>query len=246
MVRAEVNGAVDALRPSLKTLAERQAIEEAYSFVRTHLVGVPEFANRYDLLSHSIESRPQHFDGLYLEFGVYSGETINHIASQTSAVVHGFDSFEGLPEDWRVGFGKGVFAMNNLPEVRDNVKLHKGWFDEVLPGFRERYSEPIVFVHLDADLYSSTKTVFDELGARIVPGTILQFDELWGYPGWREGEFRAFQELVEERRIEFEYIGYSVGFPSEQAAVRILSVGADDRPPLDLAPVKGADDASDQ
>ena len=79
-------------------------------------------------------------------------------------------------------------------------------------------------MHMDADLYSSTKTVFDILGDRVVPGTVIVFDEFFNYPGWREGEYKAFQEFVATRRLEFTYIGYCRY--DEQVAVKILKVGA--------------------
>ena len=72
---------------------------------------------------------------LWLEFGVASGKTINYISKFTNNKVYGFDSFEGLPENWRDGFGKGAFSRNgNLPEVNANVELIKGWFDNTLPN----------------------------------------------------------------------------------------------------------------
>lgn len=37
-------------------------------------------------------------DTLWLEFGVANGKTINYISKFTNDKVHGFDSFEGLPE----------------------------------------------------------------------------------------------------------------------------------------------------
>ena len=48
---------------------------------------------------------------LYLEFGVFQGRTAMQIAGylpahdseRSKAVIHGFDSFEGLPEDWSIG-----------------------------------------------------------------------------------------------------------------------------------------------
>lgn len=161
--------------------------------------------------------------GLYCEFGVYKGETINFIASKIPHTVHGFDSFEGLPEDWRAGFEAGAFATP-LPEVRANVKLHKGWFDKSVPVWAKEHQGPLAFAHLDADLYSSTKTVLDILVDRVVAGTVLQFDEYFNYPGWKEGEYKAFQEFVAERGVRFEYIGY-VGGVGAQVAVKILAVG---------------------
>ena len=40
-------------------------------------------------------------DGLFLEFGVYKGTSINFISSLIpDKKIYGFDSFGGLPEEW--------------------------------------------------------------------------------------------------------------------------------------------------
>jgi hypothetical protein len=80
--------------------------------------------------------------------------------------------------------------------VRENVLLHKGWFDKSVQVFAAQYRDNMAFMHMDTDLCSSTKTVFDLLGSRIVPGTVIIFDEYLNYPGWQSGEFKAFQEEV--------------------------------------------------
>ena len=116
--------------------------------------------------------------GMILEFGVFSGKTINHIADTLkSSIVDGFDSFEGLPEFWIDGYGKGFFATDALPNVKSNVRLHKGWFDDALPKFLRDTpaDQKIAYLHIDCDLYSSTATVFNLLGNRIVSGTIIVF-----------------------------------------------------------------------
>jgi hypothetical protein len=151
-------------------------------------------------------------DGLNLEFGVWSGKTINKFADTLgrSRTIHGFDSFEGLPEDWFGDYVKGRFHMKGkLPEVRPNVKLHKGWFHETLPGFVAENSGPLAFLHVDCDLYASTKTIFQYLGDRIVPGTVIVFDEYFNYPGWQEHEHKAFQELVQERNLKYRWLAYN-------------------------------------
>lgn len=175
------------------------------------------------MLAYSLSMVPKDRDGLYCEFGVESGTTINFIASQTARTIHGFDSFEGLPEDWRPGFPAGTFKLKELPKVRANVELHKGWFDQSIAPFKAKFSEPVVFLHMDADLYSSTKTTLDLLADRIIPGTIIQFDEFFNYPGWRQGEYKAFMEFVNDYKITHEYIGYTGG-TGEQVAVRILGI----------------------
>jgi hypothetical protein len=199
------------------------AREDTARFINANLLSVKTFNYRHDLLSFGIKQAEMKVTGLFCEFGVFTGATINHIAANTKAVIHGFDSFEGLPEKWREGFEKGSFQMNGLPKVRENVILHKGWFDKSVPEFAAKYPGNIAFLHMDADLYSSTKTVFDLLGSRIVPGTVIDFDEYIGYPGWQNGEFKAFQELVQKRHLKFEYIGRVPNY--NQVAVQITGVG---------------------
>ena len=199
-------------------------LQEAAQYVLANMTKTSSFPDKFALLEHSVKSVPPELKGLYCEFGVYKGETVNFIASRTTHEVHGFDSFEGLPEVWREGFEKGTFALTNLPEVARNVTLHKGWFNESLPVWKQKYSGPVAFMHMDADLYSSTKCVFDLLADRVVPGTVIQFDEFFNYPGWKDGEYKAFTEFVRERNIRFEYIGYNPNH--EQVAVRVLEVGA--------------------
>lgn len=192
--------------------------KETARYVMENMSKAPFFEDKFKLLSYALSKVSG--DGLYMEFGVFSGETVNHIASQTKNIVYGFDSFEGLPEDWRSGFVQGCFKKENLPEVKSNVCLVKGWFDESLPDFIKDKNDNCAFIHIDCDLYSSTKTVFDILGDKIVAGTIIVFDEYFNYPGWKEHEFKAFQEFVKDKNLKYEYIGYV--YTNEQVAVKIL------------------------
>jgi len=201
------------------------AREDSARFANANLQSVASFADRNALLEFGVKQAKN--SGLFCEFGVFTGATINFIAARTKAQVHGFDSFEGLPEKWRDGFDKGAFQMNGLPRVRENVQLHKGWFDKSVPVFAAQYRDNMAFIHMDADLYSSTKTVFDVLGSRIVPGTIINFDEFINYPGWQNGEFKAFQELVQQRHLKFAYIGRVPN--AGQISVKILAVNSSEK-----------------
>ena len=171
-----------------------------------------------EILKYSVENSKN--DGLFLEFGVFQGNTINIISSmKPNQIVYGFDSFEGLSENWRTGFDKGSFNLNGIiPKVNPNVELIKGWFDDSLPKFLQTHKAPCSFIHIDCDLYSSTKTVLSLLKNQIVSGTILLFDEYFNYPSWQENEHKAFMEFVQYNDIEFEYIAYSM---HEQVAVKI-------------------------
>ncbi|MGE0387632.1 MAG: TylF/MycF/NovP-related O-methyltransferase [Gammaproteobacteria bacterium] len=158
---------------------------------------------------HRLAFEHARLEGLVIELGVKAGGTIRGIAAMTPHAVHGFDSFLGLPEDWAgTSLRKGKFSTGGrLPNVPPNVILHAGWFDRTLPEFVQAQRGPIAFMHVDCDLYSSTRTAFEVLGHWIVPGTVLVFDEYFNYPNWREHEYRAFQEFVAANAIRYRYLG---------------------------------------
>jgi len=178
-------------------------------FVLENLRLSPKFKDRYELFRHSISKVSA--DGLFFEFGVANGDSINFLASLTPDItVYGFDSFEGIPEAWG-DMPKGYFRLNELPKVRRNVKLVVGLFQETLEPFLEGHTEKAKFIHMDADLYSSTKYVLFTLAKnnRLMKGTIIQFDELFNYLGWWDtGEYKAFIKFVREFNVAFEYLGY--------------------------------------
>lgn len=199
---------------------QKNALLSTVEFVEKNMIKIRSFENKFDLLKYSLDLAKN--EGLILEFGVFEGITINFISFNTEETVYGFDSFEGLPEDWRAGFEKGTFKTEELPTVNNNIKLINGWFEDTLPPFIVKNNEYCSFIHIDCDLYSSTKTIFTYLADRIKEGTIIVFDEFFNYPGWKDGEFKAFTEFVESYSVKFEYIGYSKF--DEQVAVKILGV----------------------
>jgi hypothetical protein len=203
---------------------QRKALESTINFIlnEKRLIKSKVFENKFELLKYSISQIT--LDGLIMEFGVYKGETINFIADLLpNRQIYGFDSFEGLPETWRYNFYKGTFKLDNLPKVKENVVLVKGWFEESLPKFIEKHrNTPASFIHIDCDLYSSTKTVFNYLKNNIAAGTIIVFDEFFNYIGWEDGEFKAFYEFVNENNVEFEWLGFV--YNHEQVGVKIRQI----------------------
>jgi hypothetical protein len=200
---------------------QRRATESTADYVAKHMRNVDSVSSHLELLTMAMKRAELDKYNLICEFGVYYGKTINHIASLTDRTVYGFDSFEGLPERWRDGFGKGHFGVIALPKVRPNVVLIKGWFDKTIPEFMKEHDESIAFLHVDCDLYSSTRRIFELLGSRIQPGCVIVFDEYFNYPGWEEGEYKAFQEFLGHVGLEYEYIGYNR--LHQQVAVKIKS-----------------------
>jgi hypothetical protein len=205
--------------------AVRLASEESARYVLEHMRAVPNFDTDYDLHEWVCKTQlANHLGlrGMVLEFGVATGRTLNQFAYWLPhKIVHGFDGFKGLPEDWTSRMRKGFFARSKLPRVRGNCELHVGWFDQTLPSFvQEQGSRPVQLLHVDCDLYSSTVTILDNLKNNIVPGTVIIFDEYMNYPGWQLDEFRAWQEFVAQHKIRYEYIGRVSRH--QKVAIRVL------------------------
>lgn len=200
---------------------QQRALAQTGEFIEAHLPNVHSFETRYALWEHILKTqRIAERQGLICEFGVAKGKSINVLADKLkNHKLYGFDSFEGLPETWRGNYPAGTFKTP-LPAVRENVELIPGWFNETLPGFLEARPQPALLLHLDADLYSSTKIILELMRPRLVAGTVLVFDEFFNYPGWLEGEYKAFFEFVEATGLKFEYLGYNnLG---TQLAVQVL------------------------
>jgi hypothetical protein len=100
---------------------------------------------------------------IYLEFGVANGGSMRHISMKSQhphSCFYGFDSFEGLPENW-LFMERGHFSTGGLPpSIEDSrIRFIKGWHQNTLPTFLADFSFPLsvpVLVHFDSDLYAST------------------------------------------------------------------------------------------
>lgn len=205
-------------RRDIYAAGERAAVASTDLFVRQHLPTVTTFPRPVETLQHSLSFTPG--EGMVCEFGVFGGGTLKTIAAALPGrEIYGFDSFEGLPEDWRTNIPAGAFHRGGeVPQV-DGAELVIGWFDDTLPSFAAEHPGPVAFLHLDADLYSSTVTVLEHLGDRLRPGSVVLFDEYFNYPGWEEHEHLAWQEFVDRTGITFEYLCYTSN--NEQLALRI-------------------------
>jgi hypothetical protein len=152
---------------------------------------------------------------LYLEFGVHKGAAIrqwSELLRNKATRLHGFDSFEGLPEQWDDHSGhflpRGYFSTQGvIPQIPDSrVKFFKGWFQNTLPKY-EFIDSPVTVIFLDADLYSSTSFVLKTLKPHIKIGTIVYFDEFWD----RYHEMKAFDEFLNETGMHFELLAVANG-----------------------------------
>jgi len=195
-----------------------QARLDAWDYLKTHAKPLPPVTGSI-IETFKIAVDAANNKGLVLEFGVRHGNSIRQLAELAQQDIHGFDSFEGIPEAWH-DEGKGSYSTKGvIPKVPTNVTLHQGWFDETLPVFLAKHAEPVRLINIDCDIYSSTKTVLDLLAPRIKTGTVIIFDEYIGNQHWREDEFKAFQEAVKAYGWKYEYLCFS--FFTKQVVVKI-------------------------
>lgn len=167
-------------------------------------------------------------DGLYVEFGVATGAGCRLFAKFLAAVgktMHGFDSFVGLEEDWtgwHNGRAAGAFSQGGkLPDVPDNIKLVPGWIQETLPSYlQDTGNAPFSFIHMDMDTYTPTLHALQLVKPRLQAGSVILFDELYGYPGWRHHEYKALQEVLDAEDYRF------ISFSNESVAIELTRAPA--------------------
>lgn len=148
----------------------------------------------------------------HTEFGVFQGQSINFFAdSNPNLQWVGFDCFEGLPEHWSgTSKTKEHFSTKGkLPKVSQNVKLIKGLFEYTVPKWVETNPGKLAFVHLDADLYSSTQLVLQSIKELVEEDTLFLFDEYFGYVGWENGEHKAWIEWLDLNQYSAECIAFA-------------------------------------
>jgi O-methyltransferase len=138
----------------------------------------------------AVLSTPPEVPGCVVEAGCYKGGStakFSLVAKLAGRKLYAFDSFEGLPDNDEdhgktisglgTNFSKGNY-LGTLDEVKANIEkwgdiasteFKKGWFDNTMPGFKER----IIAGYIDVDLVSSTKTCLKFLFPLVQPGGVL-------------------------------------------------------------------------
>ena len=196
---------------------EKEQIENCYQkFKENFLTSV--FISSKKINSFAINRSLSNFENVnqssklyFLEFGVFDGTSINKFASiLKEKKIYGFDSFYGLKEDWigNAEFEKGYFNLGGkMPPVKNNVILIKGWVQDTVNNFLKQNNPEICFAHMDLDTYESTKFVLSQIKPYLKKGSILLFNEFYNFPGWSVGEYKALNEVFDEK--EYKIIAFS-------------------------------------
>lgn len=236
IVRRWLRKAIQLAVHDLDLMNTMRDVTSSAAFEAEHLKDAAAFIHRIQLHRWVARNVPL-TGGLFLEFGVYKGDSINRFAELKPEVTwYGFDSFVGLPEAWNAGSKAGAFSQGGaLPPVHKNVKLIKGFFEQTLPDFVAAHrGETIALMHVDCDLYSATKTVLSLTRPLLKSGTIIVFDEMFNHQNWQQDEYKALMEFAAEQKLRFEYLAYTR--TGGQVAIKVIDVAdAEGATPLDRA-----------
>ncbi len=223
--RLSTKSAYDLLQqtaPSPFSILWSEAAHSSADLIRSHLETSLLFRNRREM--HHATMAMVADNGMLLEFGVHKGLSTNYFAnflleSGDARRLYGFDSFEGLSENWTGFTGVQELAFDRkgvVPKVPDNVTLIKGWIEKTLPDFLQRTADDIAFIHIDTDTYSPAATILKACKPQLMSGTLILFDELIGYPNWQNHEFKALNENLAPDQFEY------VAFSNNQVLIQIV------------------------
>lgn len=192
----------------LPSYAYYTASDEDIKF--THIL---EAVNYLRIAGDNGKSLPQ----TYFEFGCHSGRTFSAALNAAKFLKmnefksFAFDSFEGLPQtDQDDGYFKqGTFKTSErrfLKLVKSytgqdlcDEQLIKGFYEESLTHELCERLPKIGVLHIDVDLYSSTRQVLSFTKNLLVSGSVILFDDYYCFnPDKPAGELRALNEFLEE------------------------------------------------
>ncbi len=196
-----------------------QSGQKSHAIMRSFawLLRLPEqpaaYYNRWAFFDAIIEASDQ--TRPFYEFGVWQGASFRYLI-RTFGSGFGFDTFQGLPEDWHKQKSGSYSSAGNVPDIAGGEFI-VGDFAKSLPGFFAVERPMASVINFDADLYSSTLCALRHARSVIDDKTILIFDEFLMNENWEQDEFRALNEYCEREGLRYEVL--AVCYFSKQVAV---------------------------
>tara|TARA_E500000178_G_scaffold340715_1_gene383783 strand:+ start:317 stop:1036 length:720 start_codon:yes stop_codon:yes gene_type:complete len=186
---------------------QEESLENSYQTFKKYFPSSIFFKKNNGLIFGIKEAQKNYDDeDLFMELGVFKGKSINLLSSfLKNKNIYGFDSFEGLKEDWPGTMAQAsTFDLKgNIPKVNKNVRIIKGWIQDTLCNFLTEKNQKVIFVHIDIDTYETTKFILKNIKPFLKSGSIIIFDEMYNYPGWENNEYKALTEEFDEDFFEF-------------------------------------------
>lgn len=180
---------------------------------------------RLKLIFNLLNNINESFD--YFEFGVHKGDLFKAAVktlTDSENRFYGFDTFEGMPEDWITTHGnqfdrfleKGEIDAT-LCEVEDSrTELIKGLFQDTLLPFLQSYNNRRKFIIIDSDIYSSALFLLTTMHPYLQSGDIVYFDEFID----DINEFQAFNDYIRSYYMKDRF--QCIGKTYQHFAFRIL------------------------
>lgn len=149
--------------------------------------------------------------GNFAECGVYKGGTayiVSEVIKNSNKIFHLFDTFQGIPDfasDDPCWENPGNFNVS-IDEVKiflkdfDFLRYHRGLFSETL-----NFDDKFAFVHIDADLYLSTKQCINFFYPKMVQGGIIICDD-YGFEGYEQSAKLAIDEFFKDKEEHVELL----------------------------------------
>lgn len=206
-------------------ILQKRAAERSVDFVEKFIGSTLFFKTRDQIRDYAVDLIPD--TGLLLEFGVYNGRSINYFSKQLDKKndkrnIYGFDSFQGLDEDWygvKERKHKSWSMFGQTPSnLHSRARLSVGLIQVTLKPFLENQNSKIAFIHIDTDTYTPAKIVLEECKDYMPNGCVVLFDELIGYPNWENHEYKALKEVLKDEEYSFK------AFADNQAIIEINKV----------------------
>jgi tetratricopeptide (TPR) repeat protein len=174
--------------------------------------------HRWALFDHMVDLSTK--DRPFYEFGVWRGEAFRYLI-KTFKKGYGFDTFEGIPEDWHNEKVGTYTSDGNVPKINGG-KFIVGKFEDTLPAFFAESRPMASIINFDADLYSSTICALNFAKPVIDQHTILIFDEFIINKNWEQDEYKALEEFCSNNDYTYEVL--AISFFTKQVAVKLIGI----------------------
>lgn len=182
----------------------------------SNITRIGKLLSQYEIYKKIIE-----LPGDVIEFGVFKGASLirfltfrNLLENDYSRKIIGFDTFKEFPKqkrkednkfisDYTKDAGKPI-PKKDLIKILEkkkfqNFELVEGKIEDSLKNFlQQNVSLKIALLHLDMDVYNSTKFVLNKLYDKVVKNGIIVIDDYNAV----EGATKSTDEFIELKKIE--------------------------------------------
>ncbi len=168
---------------------------------------VTTFENRIEMHNYFAREMYGNEEILYMEFGVFRGNTFfiwERNNSCENSGFWGFDTFTGLPEKWGI-WKKGSFSTEGKVPATDDKRstFFPGLIQDTLPTVLDKVDSKLrKIIHIDVDIYSATLYTLVSLAPKLNKGDLIIFDDFFTFTV-SDHEFKAFDDFFISYNVKY-------------------------------------------